>query len=213
MNRFSLVVLGAALALSLQGCSAGADGPSAGTEKAASAVSLQLATTGSNGNRYRLGPAQFQLDNPYPYWNQEPISMVVDAEGDTDILSVPVDPGDWTVTLKSGWKLQRVDEGGALTPVAATLTSQNSVRVGVSAFRVSSVNFAFHLGESGIDLGVTVDEGVPTGYDGIIRRVPNDPPGIIRYQVEWSSGGGACCFDSVDEAKAAYPYWNVLIVE
>ena len=212
MNQWGLVVVGA-LAFSLQGCSAGASERSSGTEESASAVSLQLATTGSNGNRYRLGPAQSKLDNPYPYPYQEPISMVVEAEGDTDILSVPVIPGDWSVTLNPGWELQRVVEGGALTPVAATLTSPSTVQVGVGQFRVTSVNFAFHLGESGIDLGVTVDEGVPAGFDGVIERVPNDFPGAIRYQIEWTSGGGACCFNSVAEAKASYQYANFYVIE
>lgn len=214
MNQWGLAVVGAALAISVQGCSAGASGASSETEGSASAVSLQLGTTGSNGNRYRLGPAQFQLDNPYPYPYHEPVSMTVEAQGDTDILSVPAIPGDWTVTLRPGWKLQRLDGGGTATPVAATLTSPSTLTVGVSQFRVTPVNFAFHLGESGLDIGVTVDEGVPPGYDGAIRRVLTDPPQEpIRYQIDWSGGGGACCFNSVAEAKAAYQYANLYVAE
>lgn len=78
---------------------------------------------------------------------------------------------------------------------------------------MTPVNFACHLGEGGIDLGVTVDEGVPPGYDGVIQRVPNDPPGALRYQIEWTSGGGVCCFNSVAEAKAAYQYANFFVIE
>jgi|GEM_PF-2928836 len=205
MNQWGLMVVGA-LVTSLLGCSAGAGGPSSKTEESASAVSLQLGTTGSNGNRYRLGPAQFKLTEHYDYEGAN--AIVIDAGGDTDSLNVPLAAGRWVVALNPGWTLQRVGEGNVLTPVAATLTSPATTEVDVFEFRATPVNFAFHLGESGIDIGVTVDEGVPPGYDGIIKLAPNG-----SYEVIWSSGGGVCCFSSVADARASYAWANLLLVE
>jgi len=206
MNQWRLMVVGA-LAMSLLGCSGGPGGSSSGTEASASSVTLQLGTTGSNGNRYRLSPAQFNIVERYGFGDVEPI--VVDVVGTSDSVNVPLGSGRWAITLNSGWELQRVGEGGALTPVAATLISPTTIEADVFEFQTTPVSFAFHLGESGIDLGVTVDEGVPPGYDGVIEHLPGEP----RYSIEWSSGGGVCCFNSVAEAKASYPSANLFVVE
>ena len=205
MNQWGLMVVGA-LAMSLLGCSAGTgDRSNSETEESAASVAIQLGTTGSNGNRYRLGPAQFKITETHDYEGLN--AIVVDAGGDADSLNVPLASGSWTVTLNPGWKLQRVGEGNVLTPVPATLLSEATTYVSVSQFHATPVNFAFHLGESGIDIGVTVDEGVPPGYDGTIKRVNGS------YEVEWAGGGGSCCFSSVAEARSNYSWANLLFIE
>lgn len=199
-------MVGVLLASSLLGCSGGSGSASSGTEEPASSIALRLGTTGSNGNRYRLGPAEFKISELWGYPGNDPI--VVNATGDADSLSVAVPANEYQVTLTPGWKLQRVAAGETLTPVAATLVSEATVHATVSSFEVTPVNFAFHLGESGIDIGVTVDEGLPAGYDGIIRRMSDG-----RYSIDFGNNSGACCFVSVAQAKESYPDKNFLVIE
>jgi len=177
--------------------SGGGTGPTTGSGDSA-AIQLQLTTVASSGNVYRLGPATFEISGP--------ATQTVDASGDDNVLHVPTEPGDYQVTLKPEWVLDLVKFGNS-TPVAATLVSQPVQFVRVSPFQVTPISYAFHLGESGIDIGISVDEGaVPPGYDGAIQ-----PLGDGRYSVTFASGGGACCFDSVAEAQAAYPQFNLFV--
>jgi hypothetical protein len=70
--------------------------------------------------------------------------------------------------------------------------------VRVEPFAETRLVFSFHLGQSAINIGI--DEGVPLGFDGMIS-----PLGYGRYIITSASGGGACCWDSVDEARQAIP--------
>ena len=59
----------------------------------------------------------------------------------------------------------------------------------------------------GVDEGNHLPPGVvPAGYDGVIERMSDG-----RYDILWDNGGGACCFASVDEAKAAYPQYHLFV--
>lgn len=101
---------------------------------------------------------------------------------------------------------RRPGNGQPLTPIAATLTSQNEQYVFVAQYETTPVNYAFHLGESGIDIGVTVDDGIPAGYDA--RLVPTQP-GSSEYMLEWRGGGSACCFTNLADAQANYGNANI----
>jgi hypothetical protein len=68
------------------------------------------------------------------------------------------------------------------------------------------VSEAFHLGESGIDIGISVDEGVPYGYDGVITSTADG-----RYQIEFANGGGTYRFSSIADAQASYPQYRLLM--
>jgi hypothetical protein len=166
-----------------------------GSEEASS-LQLNLTTTAASGTVYRLGPATFNVsrkDESVPEWT-------LSATGDEPSLNLPLPPESYTVSLEQGWTLSRID-GAAATPVAATLTSEASQRADVFPFQTTPVNFAFRLGESGIDIGVTVDEGIPDGYDGRVVPSPSDPN---SYQIEWRWGGSVCCFASFAQAQADY---------
>lgn len=127
-----------------------------GNEQSGAEIQLNLSTTGASGTEYRLGPATFDI---YRYIDEAPVRTLT-ADGADSVLHVPLEEGIYTVELRPEWTLSRVD-GQALTRVAATLTSPDQQFVKVRSFETSPVSYAFHLGESGIDIGVSVDEGTP----------------------------------------------------
>jgi hypothetical protein len=127
-----------------------------GGEPNGAEIQLNLATTGASGTEYRLGPATFDI---FRYIDEAPVRTLT-ADGADSVLHVPLEEGYYSVKLRPGWTLSRVD-GQASTAIAATLTSPDTQFVKVRVFETSPVNYAFHLGESGIDIGVTVDEGTP----------------------------------------------------
>jgi hypothetical protein len=180
----------------LTACGA-APAPSGAEEE--SSLELNLTTTAASGTQYRLGPATFEIED---LWRPSNPPLVIDASGEQARLHVPVQQGSYRVSLERGWTLSRLD-GTTLVPVAATLTSQAEQDVTVEPYQAAPVTFAFHLGESGIDIGVTVDEGIAEGYDA--RLVPAES----GYYIEFRSGGSFCCVQSLAEARAVYPNLNI----
>ena len=179
----------------------GATPEQAGGGEEASSIELNLSTIAASGTEYRLGPATFDIVNPYDI---SPVATLV-ADGSDPVLHAPLQPGYYSVKLRPDWTLSRVD-GSTLTPVAATLTTPADQWVSVAQYESAPVNYGFHLGESGIDIGVSVDEGIPAGYDA--RLVSN---GNGQYYLEWRGGGSVCCFASVAEVQAAYGNANIYL--
>jgi hypothetical protein len=175
----------------LAGCG---NAPDSSDSEHASSLQLNLTTTAPSGTAYRLGPAVFNVSR----WYDGPPEWTLSATGEEASLYLPLPPDSYTVSIEPGWTLSRID-GAAATPVLATLTSDVAQHTYVAPFQATPVNFAFRLGESGIDIGVTVDEGIPAGYDG--RVVPAAQNG---YQIEWTWGGSSCCFSSFEEAQSLY---------
>ncbi len=202
MNQWVVWGVSFVLSASSFGCGSGAGTGAGGDEETASAIALQLDTIGNSGTHYRLGPAKFEIVGAY-YGSQ---SLEIEASGAEDTLHVPVDPGLYNITLEPGWQLQTVADNGSLTPIAATLVSQPGLETSVTPFKVTNVNFGFHLGASALDIGVSVDEGLPAGYDGQIVQLPDG-----RYMINWANGGGVCCFSSVDEIVQGYPQYHFLL--
>jgi hypothetical protein len=161
-----------------------------------SSIQLALSTLTPSGNTYRLGPASFDISGP--------VTRSVEVTGEESELYVPVDPGEYEVTLQPGWVLRLMKPFLGPMPTVATLVSPEVQSVRVEPFQVAPVLFAFHLGESGIDIGISVEEGVPPGYDGMIN-----PVGDGRFSITFVGSGGACCFDSVSDARLAYPDLNL----
>jgi hypothetical protein len=199
---FGLVLAGVCL---LAGCGSTPQGGDSNEEQV-SAIQLKLSTVAPSGTEYRLGPATIDILDPYGY----PPSVIttVEADGAEPTVFVPLQPRGYLVEMRPGWTLSRV-EGETLTPIAATLTSPPQQYVSVAQFEASPVTFAFHLGQSGIDLGVTVDEGILPGYDGRVLHFSSGG----SYSVELRGGSGSCCYNSFAEAQAAYPYSNLYLVE
>jgi hypothetical protein len=150
MNTMRAVVVGMG-ALSLVAC--GGAEPQAHEEEG-SAIQLNLSTTAPSGTEYRLGPATFEIDPE----SGPGAAILVEADGAAPLLHIPLEPDYYRVTLQPGWALSRIT-GATTTPVAATLTSPAEQIVKVYPFESMPVRYSFHLGESGIDLGIQVDEG------------------------------------------------------
>ncbi|MGC4086794.1 MAG: hypothetical protein QM756_02635 [Polyangiaceae bacterium] len=179
----------------LAGCS------SVGAESEAeqtSGIKLDFTTVAQSGNVYRLGPASFDISGD--------ATLTVDTNGDEPLVHVDLQPGQYQVALKPGWALQLLGANGTSTPTAATLLSSPVRSVQVSDFHVTELSYAFHLGASGLDIGISVDEGVPAGYDALIEQLPDG-----SYSITFASGGGACCFSSVEQARQAYPQLNMFV--
>lgn len=199
MSAYVRSILVGVFGLGLLACG-GAEDDAAQSEAETASIQLELTKVTASGNTYRLGPATFDITGS--------AALSVDATGDEPVMNVPVDPGDYEVSLRPGWVLQRLDPAGVPTPMSATLVSPPLQFVRVEPFQAAPVLYAFHLGESGIDIGIDVEEGVPPGYDGLIA-----PVGDGRFTVTFASGGGACCFNSVTEAQDAYPALTLFVSE
>lgn len=150
MNPMRAVVVGVGV-LWLVGCGGAEPQPSTGE---GSSIQLNLSTTAPSGAEYRLGPATFEIDPEYG----PGAPILVEADGAAPLLHVPLEPDYYRVTLQTGWALSRIT-GSTTTPVAATLTSPAEQIVKVYQFESAPVQYSFHLGESGIDVGIQVDEG------------------------------------------------------
>lgn len=179
--------------------------PASEAEEKGSAIELNLSTTAASGTEYRLGPATFDIFDDR-FEDAELLATLV-ADGDERTLHAALEPDTYKVRLRPGWTLSRVEDQ-VLTPVAATLTSGIEQWVHVSQYETTPVNYSFHLGVSGIDIGVTVDEGIPPGYDA--RLVPTGP-GSSQYTLEWRGGGSVCCFTSLADAQANYSNANIYL--
>jgi hypothetical protein len=181
----------------LTGCSGPASPESA--SEPGSSIQLNLSTLGQSGTEYRLGPATFDVTGGY---NGQ--QWTLSATGAEPALHLALDPGYYHVSLKSDWQLSRI-ENGQPVPIAATLLTGTERDVSVTQFTTTPVTYAFHLGESGIDIGVSVDEGIPEGYDG--RLLPSGDSGY--FYIELRNGSGYCCVQSLAEAQGVYPGLNL----
>jgi len=199
---FNRLVFATILTMGLVACGDASD-QNAGNEEIFTGIQLTLTTQGVSGVEYRLSPATFSIQaegssNP---------PQLVDASADAAaVVNTPAEPGSYTVTLQSGWALNRVLASGSLEPIPATLTSPASRTVVVDPFETEPVSFQFHLGQASIAIGATVDEGdYYVGYDGYITQAQ---PGVYSIQFN-GTFPAACCFSSVEEARAAYPGLNL----
>jgi hypothetical protein len=164
----------------------------------AASIQLELTAVTTFGSTYRLGPATFDISGP--------VELSVDASGDDASLYVPVDPGLYEVTLRPDWVLQYLDRDGVATPMRATLLSTPVQEVEVAPFQSTPLVYAFRLGQSGLDIGIEVDELVPPGVDGII--VP-ESDGL--FSVTLATDSVICCFQSETEAREAFPDLTLLL--
>jgi len=178
-------------------CSGGAPAPGEGQVSSVSSIKLALGTTAASGAHYRLSPASFTING-----GEFPPDYSVDAAPGQDNLLVPVSQfgGSYRVKLDSGWQMQRVASDGTLSPVPATLLSQQEQYVNVQAFEATPVLYDFQLGVSALDIGISVNEGIQSGYDGKIFSTLYG-----QYYVAWSNGGSDCCYATVQAALAAFP--------
>lgn len=196
MNAKSWLVLVAVTGLC--GCGTGTDDAKNAGET--TGIELALTTLGNNGTEFRLAPASFAIQRK----DSTDPPIVVDASADQSTLIVPVAVGAYTVSLQPGWKLNRVPASGVIEPIPATLIEPNDITVDVRNLETTPVTYRFHVGQTQLAIGVAVEEDMYPIPDGLIRARGN---GVYEITFMMPTGGSnvACCFASVDEAKAAYP--------
>ena len=128
-------------------------------------VRLDLQGTAPNGTVYRLRQATFTISTTPPTTLSSEASPA-----NVTALTAQLPAGSYSVTLQSGWLLDRVNNMGVAQPVVANLVSANPAMAGVQVGTTSSVNFQFQTsgvlittGTLNIGIGVTeVDGGTPT---------------------------------------------------
>lgn len=155
-------------------------------ESATGVLSVNLTGTAPTGTVYRLRDASITVDGPTP--------TVFNTEDDPSrtSLSADVDPGDYSATVQSGWRIERLD-GTNATTVSATLISDNPVLFTVLAQQRTSVPLTFRIdGEDvpftqGYDITLDIDESIPS-------------PGAAYQVIEAASLRDRLVFDAARQA-------------
>ncbi|RYZ09696.1 MAG: hypothetical protein EOO73_02085 [Myxococcales bacterium] len=135
----------------LPGCSGGGGDRPAEEQ---GTLSLPLSTQGPSGATYRLRDATFDIRFQADYWGGvggeggSPPDLSVSSESDPDASSirVSVERGYYNVTLRPGWRLEKVEDG-ATTDVEATLLSSSDQWIYVYAHSTTWVEYQFGLGD------------------------------------------------------------------
>jgi len=177
----TVIALGAGVGLS--GCSA-KDVPA---ENAYGTVVMAL-TSQSGGITYRLRNAAFDVTGP--------TSTTLDTEQDPDapLISTTLATGDYAISLRAGWALQRLS-GGVFEPVQATLVSANPASFEIISGSTTALVYSFETDGTIVDIG--------TGTLALSINVSN---------TDGSSGGGDNC-DVVNQTgcvapQACYPLFD-----
>lgn len=156
MNQATLLTMVPVLAL--LGAACAAEPPSSPHGRAAFA--LQTAT--GSGAVYRLEDAEFLVRGP------ETVTLATDDfDAESLVISTPLAEGNYTVTLRAGWRLTvRTEEGSYLDVQEVELTTPNPVAFTVARGNATPVTFGFRTpGEAvemtpgGLDLDIAVNEG------------------------------------------------------
>jgi hypothetical protein len=201
-RRFISVAI---IALGQMGCSDTSE-KAEDTSDSFTGIQLSLSMEGQVGTSYRLSPATFSIRKEGT--NEPP--RLIEASADVNVVTTPVDPGQYTVSLQTGWVLNRVREDGSITPIPATLYSPNEQSVWVND-RTEPVIFGFRLGQSSIAVGATVDdEYFHSQSDGTISL---NSSGKYQIWLYGTGGGPICCFETVEEARTAFPGLNLTTSE
>lgn len=208
MNKLMIkAMIGSVLALvSAQACGSASD---AAQSEALTGARLELgARGGSSGALYRLGHGTFVIEG-LDGALAEPLR--IQASGAQEpALDVPLQPGSYQVQLEPGWTLEASLRGSPFYAVDATLLSQNPLPFYVYELDSARVRFEFALGESELELGLSVDEGyrlpIPDGYDGIVL-----PTEFGDYEILFREGFSACCYSSPEDAQSAYSWSNLYV--
>ncbi|MEZ4325620.1 MAG: putative metal-binding motif-containing protein [Polyangiales bacterium] len=131
----------------------------------AGGAAVSLVSAGPDGALYRLENARFRVRGP-----SDVDFNTADFPAES-VHSFQLPPGDYQVTLRSGWTLVRSAGDEHDGPVAASLVSMNPMTIRVESNAVAGVRFVFQVEDVNVifepgqlDVGVDVifpDAGVP----------------------------------------------------
>jgi hypothetical protein len=120
------------------------------TQAEAGSLSLALTARGESGALYRLRDAFFQVNDPnFTFFTQ--LSTENDPTASTLETTMPV--GDFTITLFSGFSLEKVSPDGTTARVASTLLSPSSQSFHISPNEQTSVGYRFETNGEVVEFG------------------------------------------------------------
>lgn len=122
------------------------------SDEQAEAGSLRLALTarGESGALYRLRDAFFQVNDPnFTFFTQ--LFTENDPGASTLETSMPI--GDFTITLFSGFSLEKVSADGSTARVGSTLLSPSSQSFHISPNEQTNVSYRFETNGEVVDFG------------------------------------------------------------
>jgi hypothetical protein len=167
-----------------------------------------LSDVSVTGNRYRLRQATFEVLGGV----DSPLSISSETYLNQDLISVGLPAGEYQVSLRPGWRLEKADgAGGAYIDVDATLTSTAVRAVTIREGQETAVVYSFRVGGDVINLGegrlaisIEVDEpdacpqGVTVGYTG--GTLPVELAGEYDEAFDCLRSEGGAAFGGVDHA-------------
>jgi hypothetical protein len=138
-------MLGIAIALGAGGCLSGCSSADAPAEHAYGTVVMAL-TSQVNGTTYRLRNAAFDVTGP--------TTTLLDTEQNPDlpVISTTLATGSYSISLRSGWALQRLN-AGTYEPVQATLVSANPANFEIISGSTTAVVYSFQTDGTIVDIG------------------------------------------------------------
>lgn len=144
-----------ALALAFGGCSAsdetqiGASADVLSLEEAREVGSLHLALVTPDAIKYRLRDATFEVVRA----GVVIVSLDSEDDPDAEALTAELNPGQYQITLGSGWVLERLEENGSATAIRAALISPNPAFFSVRNGRATNVAFTFTTSSGTVTFG------------------------------------------------------------
>jgi hypothetical protein len=122
------------------------------SDEQAEAGSLRLALTarGESGALYRLRDAFFQVNDPnFTFFTQ----LFTENDPTASTLETTMPVGDFTITLFSGFSLEKVSADGSTARVESTLVSPSSQSFHISPNEQTNVSYRFETNGEVVDFG------------------------------------------------------------
>src|SRR5512133_54992 len=118
-------------------------------ERASRSGKLQFALKGTaaSGIEYRLRHGTFAITGA------STASVSTEDNLQAENISVELSPGEYSISLNSGWQLEAATPNGDFASVEATLTSADPQSFTIADKKTTSVAFRFRVGDDTIVLG------------------------------------------------------------
>jgi hypothetical protein len=120
-----------------------------------------------------------------------PITVSSETDPTAESIEVEVEQGYYSVSLATGWSMERV-ENGVATPVEAQLLSGDSQWIYVSRHSTSWVRYQFGIGDhalwfnGALNIDMTVYENPDQYYGGGVAGATGNPgPMGVAGAVNW----------------------------
>jgi len=141
----ALVVTCALLVCSASGCEL-LDADRLMRDAQSGSLRVPLGARGEDGAHYRITHATFEISGAAM------LTLTLDPQRDA-ALSTPLPAGAYSLFVRPGYRLMRVDGQGAEEPVEAELVAKNPVHFHVAQAEAVTLKLAFRLGEETLTFG------------------------------------------------------------